>query len=153
MRTVDELWWPLAKIRFDREQMIFLILNMNLLAEGIYPPNPNGTGYTDPAILTKGKAKRPYCETALMLHAELSWRLGQTGISGELLVERVNRIYLELVNQGQGISATDILREVSGEARRALNYISGWARRKQSYTAWKAKTNYRKGIRGNATRR
>lgn len=125
-----ETWFAPSEINFSREQMIFLILNLKLLAHGTYPPDPKGSGYIDPPVNTKRKKKRAPFETPAQLYAELTFRLQQTGLSGKLLVAEVGAGYT--------------FEELSRESRTALNYISGWARRKQSYSQWKADRQYKK---------
>ena len=124
-----DLWYSPAEIRFTREQMIFLILSMDLLSQGAYPPDSKGTGYTDPAILSKAKSHKAPFETPIQFHAELKSRLDKTGTDGKLLVAEVRAEYT--------------FGELSREASTALDYISGWRRRKMDYTSWKKQGRYR----------
>jgi len=120
-------WYSPKEITFHRDQVIFLIRHLELLSEGVYPPNPSELGYSEAPITKKGRSKvGAYFETPVGLAAEIKIRLKQTGADGELLIEELKADYLLL----------------SYKARTALNYISGWQRRWMkpqniSYAEWK----------------
>ena len=123
-------WYSPAEIRFQRPEMIFLILHLDLLSEGMWPPDPQGTGYIDNPIRrvkAEGHFVRP-----VQFSAEVKLRLRTTGEAGEALVDEIKG----------GITDYESL---SRPAQRALNYVSGWRRRKQTYPEFRATAKHRGG--------
>ena len=120
-----EIWFPFYKINFNREQMIWLIYWLDILEEGIWPPEPSG--YTDTS--SKGEHRADFDDPAI-IRAVVTSRLEKTGLEGKLLVAEICR---------ENTSAE----ELSYEARRALNYISGSKERRMSFQKWKAQRKYR----------
>ena len=88
---MTEEWYPMNKINFSKNQMLFLIRNLDLLEQGIYPPDPNSTRKI---VLPSGKRKygEPSINRVLDLSAEVKIRLGlvMNLISGW---ERLDRRY------------------------------------------------------------
>ena len=109
---------------------MFLIEFLPLLIEGIWPPNPQGSGYTETLNVQRSRSRHAYFETPCQIAGEVEWRLKRTGIEGKLLVSEIR----------QGL----MLEELQPESRNALNYISGKWRRKTPYRVWLAKKRYRK---------
>ena len=122
---MTEVWWHPREIKFNKAQCLWLIPQLPRLREGTYPTNPVGTGYTD-APAKRSLKYRAYFETPCQIAGELDYRLSKTGVDGKLLVAEVMAEYTEL----------------SYEAVRALNYVSGW-RRKGNYGQWKRQRRYR----------
>lgn len=68
-------WWPIYRIRFTPEQMRFLILNLGMLQEGRYPPEPGvESGYIDSRIRLPNY-REPAQNRVLELAAEVECRL------------------------------------------------------------------------------
>ena len=126
---MTDIWYEPREIIFSREQMLFLIEFLPLLIEGIWPPNPQGSGYTEVPNVQRSRSRHAYFETPCQIAAEVEWRLNRTGIEGKLLVSEIR----------QGL----MLEELQPESRNALNYISGWRRRSQKYKDWVRQQNYR----------
>ena len=126
---MTDIWYEPREIIFSREQMLFLIEFLPLLIEGIWPPNPQGSGYTEVPNVQRSRSRHAYFETPCQIAAEVEWRLNRTGIEGKLLVSEIR----------QGL----MLEELQPESRNALNYISGWRRRTQDYSGWKKQRTYR----------
>ncbi len=105
--------------------MIWLIFHLDLLQEGQWPPDPKGSGYIDAPIGKKSGKHKAYFETPCQFAAEVGSRLKTTGEAGEALVDEI-------------IGGIPDYEGLSRPAKRALNYISGWRRRDQSYPEWKA---------------
>lgn len=122
-----EFYTP-SEIRFCRPQVLWLIENLGVLRTGIWPPNPQGTSYTD-ATIRGHKRFNAYFETPIQIESEVQIRLENTGLSGKLLVSEIN--------QGIGLEGLSI------ESRSALNYISGWRRRRLSFVDWKRQRRHR----------
>ncbi len=102
--------------------MIWLIIWLPYLEERKWPPEHKDTGYTGSQKSQNYKA--PFI-TAIEFHAEVTYRLKTTKEAGEALVDEV---------QG-GLTEYELL---SRPAKRALNYISGWRRRGQTYAEFRA---------------
>ena len=122
-------WYPPREIRFSREHNIFILLNLEDMSEGRFPPEHKETGYAGKQ--KGGINKRAYFEVSCVLSAEVSRRLKPTKTDGKLLKAQV---------QG-GITDYELLEP---EAQMALDYISLWDFRKRPrpYSLWKAQRNY-----------
>lgn len=108
-------YYQVSEIKFCSNQVIWLITHLGMLKVGNYPPDPRGTGYTDPGILVRRGKPRAYYETPCLLAAEVEWRLDQAGQDGKQLVE-------EILEQ-------EVFKDFSWRAKRALAYISGFNRK------------------------
>lgn len=62
---------------------------------------------------------------------DIEWRLKRTGIAGTQLVEEI-----------EAMEDLDY-QKLHSLARDALNYISGWSRKRLSYSAWLKQRRYR----------
>ena len=111
-------------IRYTREEMIWGIIHLQELGNGHWPRDPKETGYTE-GSWQKNPSKHAPFERAVDFHSEITYRLKTTGEAGEALVDEVQ----------SGITYYEGL---SRPAKRALNYISGWRRRRQSYPEFRA---------------
>jgi len=125
---MDE-WYSPAEIIFSRPQILFLLKHLDLLAQGIYPPEYADTGYTVAPPIQRAFSRHAPFETPIQFHAEVTYRLGKTGIEGKLLLAEI-KAGMEFI-------------ELSPESKRALAYCSGWRRRSSSYTEWKKKRKWR----------
>ena len=123
----DKDWYSPGEIRYTRGQMLWGILHLSLLEIGDWPPDHKVTGYTGSQGSRNTKTK---FLPAALFYAEITERLKTTGEAGEALVDEVQ----------SGITEYEGL---SRPAKRALNYVSGWRRRKQTYSQWKALQKYR----------
>lgn len=124
---MTDTWYSPCEIMFNRDEMIFLIAWLPYLEGGNWPPEHKDTGYN--GARRSGTPKSPF-ERAVGFSAEVNHRLRTTKEAGEALVDEI---------QG-GITEYELL---SRPAKRALNYISGWRRREQTYAAFRADTNRR----------
>ncbi len=121
-------WYSYAEISFTREQVLnFLLPHRAELKSGLWPARPSG-GYTDGG--GPGRRQHSPFEAAALIIAEVETRLAATGEAGEALLGEVEA----------GIADAMLL---SPPARRALDYISGWKRRKISYALWKWRQEHR----------
>lgn len=120
-------WYSPGEIRFQRDEMIWLVSWLGFLENGKWPPEHKETGYT--GSHTSSGHRAPF-EDPSGFAAEVNCRLRTTGEAGEALVDEI---------QG-GITDYEGL---CSPAKRALNYISGWRRRKSSYKAWAKQAKYR----------
>ena len=124
-RMNTTLWYPPNKITFSQAQMLFLLENLDLLGAGDYPPDPYSS---DEQKGGKHSYRAPFV-TAIELSAEVTWRLGRTGVDGKLLLAEA-KLGLDIML-------------LSYEAKRALKYCSGWRRKKMDYRKWQAQNKYR----------
>ena len=118
---MKDTWFAPGEIRFTREEMIWLITWLSLLEMGKWPPEHKNSGYSG-SHGTRGH-RAPF-ENPSGFAGEINARLKTTGEAGESLVDEVEG----------GIEDYEGL---SRPAQRALNYISGWRRRRITYPKWK----------------
>ena len=116
-----------GEIRFAREEMIWLITWLPLLEKGTWPPEFRDSGYTGSH---GSRGHRAPFENASGFAGEVNARLSTTGEAGEALVDEIQ----SGVTDYEGLSRP---------AKRALNYISGFRRRRLSYPEWKALQKFR----------
>ena len=125
-------WWVPREIIFNREQVMWIIEHLDMMVEGNWPANPQGSVYTMAPNIRQSGRKKAYFETPCQIAAEVEYRLNKTGVEGKLLVSEIKQgLYWE---------------ELQPESKRALNYISGWRRRRQKYGAWVKQRRYRNKI-------
>lgn len=123
--TANKEWWNYRAIVFTKEQCFWVIENLAIFKEGRWPPNPLSydTGYTE-GIQKRRIKHEGYFTKPVEIAAEISVRLKRTGIEGKLLVSEIQ---------------AGVTREfLQPESNRALNYIAGFKRKRQSYSQWKA---------------
>ena len=122
---MTDIWWSPGEIRFAREEMIWLITWLSFLEDGKWPPDHNSSSST------RGRRshKAPF-ENPSGFAGEVNSRLKTTGEAGEALVDEIQ----------SGITDYEGL---SRPAKRALNYVSGWRRRRKTYALWKAQKKYK----------
>jgi hypothetical protein len=122
-----EEWYNYSEFNFSRDQVLWAILHLQELRDGKWPVNHKETGYTEaPLIARQIQAEAGFIKPA-SIAAEIDWRLERTKIEGKLLIAEV-------------IAESPYL---SDESRSALNYISGWKRKKLDYGNWVKQRKYR----------
>jgi len=122
-------WFSEASIRFCRVQMVFLIGNLWVLKDGKYPPDPSPNNYIDPGVQGQRNYKAPF-EKPAQLFAEVDSRLQMLPPADRELLETV-------IQYGETVES------MGHTARQALNYCSGWRRRRMSFSDWKKHKTYR----------
>jgi len=111
-------------IVFTEPQCLFLLEHKEVLEQGRYPSEPKGE-YTE---MTSEKTIRPSWNSPSNINAELDFRLsGVPEDAREALLHEAPRL--------------DYL---SKPALWALNYISGWKRKRETFAQWRADTKRRK---------
>ena len=121
---VNQEWFSPGSIVYCRPQCLFYLKFCDSIRQGEWPQEPEGSNYTDSAIRS-GFVKIP-AHHAEMFAAEMDSRIKMAGIEGKLLEYEVKLEY-----------------PLSSTSYKALNYISGWRRKTQAYSAWKKQNNYR----------
>lgn len=124
-RQCGEIWdicycssWPLSQIVYSRHQVFCIMHNFGALPLSDDP----GAERTQ-----KQKTSGAPGETMLCVIAELEVRLKSCGEAGEALQDEAPTV--------------ETMGQLSRPAMRALNYCSGWRRRRQSYAQWKVDQN------------
>ena len=112
--------WSLRFIVFARPQ-VFWLLHTNFTFEG-------EAGYTDEKV-HKSRTAGAAFEGVSCIVAEVEARVKACGEAGEALADEAPQV--ETINQ------------LSRPAMRALNYCSGWKRRRLSYQDWLRQAKYR----------
>lgn len=130
---MTEEWYSPKDVIFERDQVLWLLFYLPLLKEGMWPPNPYVSGYTDEPIGKSKRYKRAYFETPVQFAAEIGSRLLKAGRDGRILYWQVK----------SGVTDYELLEE---DAQDALNYISGWKRKKMEYKAWRRQRNYYENV-------
>jgi len=126
--------WPGKFILFARPQ-VFWLLNTQFTFEGI-------SGYTNEKVHKSKITGAPF-EGISCIVGEIKARLARCGEAGEALVyEAVNATRIpEMYGKDEDGKIVIIHREefigLSDPAMRALNYCSGWRRRRQTYAEWR----------------
>lgn len=140
---IKKEWFSPGEIRFNREQVIFLLENSRLLESGYYPPNPAETGYNELKVLVRRGKPRAYFEVPVGLIGEVKARLSRAGIDGEMIWDK----YRYDLTEDQ-LSAYYVLsyEEVIAGLNSAMWFIVGWRREKQSYEDWVARYQYKRRI-------
>ncbi len=130
-------WFSPRQITFSREQMVWLIENREILQEGKWPSEHIETGYSGGKGKTVGHSA-PF-ETPIIHIAEVNDRLDAiTELEARLTAASFDgKLLVAEIESGKTIS------ELSFEARTALNYISGWKRKRMSLSDWRKKYRYR----------
>lgn len=123
-----EEWYSPSEINYSREHCIFIILNLEDMKIGRWPPEHKVTGY---AGKTKGGInKRASFDNPCVIAAEIARRLKVTRVDGKLLKAQV---------QG-GITDYELLEP---ESQMALDYISLFDFRKRPhYVQWCKRRRY-----------
>ena len=119
-------WFHFGEIRWCVWQVIFILANADTLRAGRWPQDPDKAD--DNSGQRSIKTEATFTKPILIL-AELEERLRRTGICGKLLVAQVEA--------GREFNTLDY------EAKSALLYIKGWRRKKEGFSAWKKRRNYR----------
>ncbi len=124
-------WFSYGEIFFCRFQMIWLISNIAELGEGNWPDSPDSSSYVDLPI-SKQFRDEAYFAKPVELVAEIMTRLRKAKQDGQTLMEEIH----------SGLREYYLL---SGVAKTALNYISGWRRRRETYRSWKSRLKPSRG--------
>lgn len=127
-----DVWYSPGEIVFNREQMLWLLEHLDVIRAGRWPANPEGSSYVDPIVHVQARRKAPF-ETPAQIYGEVSDRLEATGQAGEELLHQVQ----------SGLNDVELL---SPFARSALNYMSGWPRRRMCYSDWVRQRKYREKV-------
>jgi hypothetical protein len=105
---------------FCRHHVIWLLANIDVLREGIYPVKYSG--YINQPV-RKQSQKAPY-ERVIQLYTHLNIKFLSTGKDGETLIDEID---------------SGLKWPVARTALKALNYIAGTKMRKESYSHFKEK--------------
>ncbi len=138
----DKEWYPPYEITFQRSHILFILRHLESLREGVYPPDPYHSGYTDTPMPKKQKRARhrAYFETPVAIAAEVERRLENCGLDGVMLLLLYTYSWPEeTVAKYYRISAE----EVKFRAGAVLYRISGWSYKARPYRRWHASRDWR----------
>jgi hypothetical protein len=122
-------WYSYKEFNFTRPQTYWAIQNLSTLEQGEWPSEPVETGYTESPIgITSVRAEGNFVKPAIIA-SEIDVRLKGCGIAGELLLVEAKH-------------DTEMY-YLTSTSRLALNYCSGWKRRKESFSKFRATRVYR----------
>jgi hypothetical protein len=126
-------WYPPSAIVYCRPQVMFYLTYCEEFRAGHWIPNPDGSNYTDPSIRSEVTQIPPH--HAEQFAAEMDSRLKMCGLEGKLLEAEVKN----------GLTIFEFMKCRTCEKKycpsmKALNYISGWRRRIESYRQFKSRT-------------
>jgi hypothetical protein len=122
-------WYAPTEIVFCFSQVIFLLIHLDILEVGEYPPDPTPTGYSALGGKPQFRSGGNFI-TAAGLFAEIDWRLRRADGDGDTLRHEV-----------QKLGVTNYL-ALSRAARNALAYCAGY-KRKRKYGLWLSQRQYR----------
>jgi hypothetical protein len=130
--STTRLWYRASEIKFTQRQVIWILENLTLFREGMYPSNPGSGGYTDTPY-TRGRkagARHAPFEHACDIAAEVEVRLKRTGLDGFLLeaIHCWGKDETEMAGV-MGMNLTAVFKRTDN----ALRYIAGWRRKPYSY--------------------
>lgn len=121
--TPNADYFEISQIRYCRVQMLFLIEHIDQLADGIYPRNPQISGYQDSGSQSLSASDAGFVNP-ILIHGEITARLKACMEDGETLLHEVRFLN------------ADYYEALSNASKSALNYCSGNNRRRMSYMAW-----------------
>ena len=113
--------------QFCKHHVLFLLVHLDVLEDGEYPPDPAPTGYiggNKPIFRAGARFQRP-----ADLFSEITARLERTGMDGDTLIHEVQTFNANLL-------------QLSQAARNALNYCCGNNRKNSSYPRWLRNRRY-----------
>lgn len=117
-------------INFSREQCLWIMVHYDIIAGGNWPPDPQGTGYVDPGVPSHRTKAYGGFEVPAQIFSEMDSRLNLCSTDGMTLLHEVT-------------NGLEDYQSLSNPARSALNYCSGWRRRKTTYVQWCAVKRFR----------
>jgi len=128
---IMEEFYTYGEFHFTRGQVIWAIRNLDELSFGTWPTNPEGSNYTELPGVKKQGGEASFVR-ACGIAAEIEGRLEKTGVDGKLLVAELN-----------GAWRAPMFEDLQWESQMALNYVSGWKPKKDIYSSYKAKRQWR----------
>jgi len=120
---IGKPFYNYSEIKFCPHQILWII---EFLEADHWPPNPEGSSYTEVGVKT-GYASEGYFVKPAGILGEVNKRLAKAGTSGKLLRAEV-------------LAGLDL----SPESKDALMYVKGWRRKKMGFRDWKKQGRYRK---------
>ena len=118
-------WCSYSGIKFNREQIYWLVQNLDTLRLGEWPPKPESSEQPDKSKLqvrTEATFARP-----ASIAAEVDWRLNQCGEDAKIfLAIYKNEVPIPIVAKiySMDIDAIDLA------CRKVISYIIGWKRKR-----------------------
>jgi hypothetical protein len=132
-QTPNSDYYPIYLIRYCRPQVFFIIEHLEQIGDGKYPADPKPSGYVDSNIQHQINQEAGFVNAAIV-YAEVTARLDMCRGDGVTLVHEIVNLHAEYYDM------------LSPAARNALNYCSGWARKRKRYSAWVARRRQDAGV-------
>ena len=126
-------WFGWEDLRWCPHQNYWLMINEELLGEGIWPSAPD---YIDKATIQKAEISEAYFYKGIMAIVIIYIRLKRVSKRDKL------KLWDE-IRFTDSVGDHKRFEEINGGAKSALLYISGWYPKRTSYTDYKKKKNYR----------
>lgn len=125
-------WFAPVDINFCRNQMIWLISHLLVLGNGVWPNNPDTTGYIEqPGYTAPGVRGSGGFETPAGIAGEVGRRLKYTGKDGETLMHEIVVLQVERYE------------DLCKAARDAVNFIVGIKSKNMKYSDWLKQRKHR----------
>jgi len=129
---MKEPWWTPGAIRFSREQVWWLISNLDTIRKGDWPNEHRETGYAGGK--NKSHSHSAYYEKSIQISAELLQRIEKSWPDSALLMLSVAYGDIrQVMANGERQDIGRIQRRINS----ALAYISGRKRKSRSYYDFK----------------
>jgi len=122
-------WYPPGSITYTKAQVRFIMNNLEMMREGVYPENPVGSSYTEIPGGKRVNRRAPFevpCQIAGELEARLK-KTGRDGVAAKAYYTHNFPIY-EIAWLAQWDED-----EVKERIKRAVDYVTGWERKTESY--------------------
>lgn len=115
----DFFYYEPREFIFRREHIFFALEHWDIFSLGRYPPEPS-----DSIEIATISTIAPNWKSASNIKAEIDYRLESTKKAGDTLIHCVNIL---------GVDRYDYLPPI---AQSALDYVTGWYRKKQAFSSW-----------------
>ena len=140
-------WYSPSEIRFWVEHIEWIILHLDTLEQGYWPPDSHPTGYTD--VRGPKRGHRAYFEVPVCIAAEVTYRLKQCGADGMLA--------RKCLADGWDIqSLAELMKihqsQIETRVKRVLLFCSGWRRRRITFDEFKRRYGIKEYYRRKANR-
>ena len=127
-----EEWYSYSKIRYTKDEVIWLLRHISLLRDGVWPSNPTDSGYTGSPQGKRFNPEGKFVKAAIMA-AELDWRIAQCKQDGYWL-EQVYSSEDNLETMSRIAQAFQVdINELDYRIHRALRFSCGFRRKPYSY--------------------
>lgn len=136
---MDE-WFSCSEIRFTKRQVVWILENLPYIRDGIWPPEGKTTGYTEISNKPCYRAGAAF-EVIVGIAAEIDTRMALIGKLSEIL-ELIYTLNEEPYQVAKDYMMTE--EDLTYHCRKMLTFISGYRRKRESYSDWLRFSNIRR---------